>query len=49
MKSSRDEIIKLIAARGLFPRASLISGPYGEFATFFRALEAQLLPAHEAL
>jgi len=44
-KSSRDEVIKLIAARGNIPRSSLISGPYGEFATFFRMLEAKLLPS----
>ena len=44
-KSSCDDVIKLIAARGNIPRSSLISGPSGEFATFFKLLEAKLLPS----
>lgn len=44
-KSSCDEVIKLITARGNIPRSSLILGPSGEFATFFKLLETKLLPS----
>jgi nucleoside phosphorylase len=44
-QSSYDYITKLIEARGENLHTSLISGRSGEFTTFFRALEAILLPS----
>ena len=48
-KSSHDSIIKLIEARGESIEASLISGGYAEFSTFFQMLEGMLLADRSSL
>jgi hypothetical protein len=43
-----DDVVKAIIARGYDPASFVISGPYGEFNTFFTTLETQLRSASSA-